>query len=149
MKIHAFRRKEAIAVDLFGERVEFSPNDKGDVVAAVETPEVIDRLLSIKEAYRRYGEDIATAPAPAPVPSGASADEGSSEDGTDGEPGGEGEAGAITKTESKPGLDLSSMSAKQLRAYAEQVGVKLPGSNGTPVAELRKILTDALNGGNA
>lgn len=54
MHIHAFRRKEAITVDLLGVSVEFAPNGQGDVVAEVTDNEVAGRLLEIEEAYRPY-----------------------------------------------------------------------------------------------
>ncbi|WP_057092025.1 hypothetical protein KV708_09600 [Comamonas thiooxydans] len=52
--IHAYRRKEATTVELFGLFIEFKPNDKKDVVAEVDHEEAVDRLLSIREAYRLY-----------------------------------------------------------------------------------------------
>lgn len=54
--IHAFRRKEATTVELFGLSIEFKPNDKKDVVAEVDHDGAVDRLLSIGEAYRLYGD---------------------------------------------------------------------------------------------
>ena len=52
--IHAYRRKEATTVELFGLSIEFKPNEKKDVVAEVVHEEAVIRLLSISEAYRQY-----------------------------------------------------------------------------------------------
>lgn len=57
--IHAYRRKEATTVELFGLSIEFKPNDKKDVVAEVDHEEAVDRLLSIREAYRLYAHQPA------------------------------------------------------------------------------------------
>ncbi|WP_159917924.1 hypothetical protein [Pantoea sp. 18069] len=54
--IHAYRRKESTTVELFGLSIEFKPNDKKDVVAEVDNEEAVDRLLSIREAYRLYAD---------------------------------------------------------------------------------------------
>lgn len=43
-------------------------------------------------------------------------------------------------------VDLAPMSAAQLRAFAEQAGVKLPGGNSTKVGDLRDLLYTALTG---
>lgn len=57
--IHAYRRKEATTVELFGLSIEFKPNDKKDVVAELDHEEAVDRLLSIREAYRLYAHQPA------------------------------------------------------------------------------------------
>ena len=52
--IHAYRRKEATTVELYGQSIQFKPNDKKDVVAEVQHETAAARLLSITEAYRLY-----------------------------------------------------------------------------------------------
>lgn len=41
-------------------------------------------------------------------------------------------------------LSLDEMSAKQLRVLAKERGIDLPGSNGVPVADLRRLLAQGL-----
>nr|WP_182312300.1 hypothetical protein [Comamonas testosteroni] len=52
--IHAYRRKESTTVELYGQSIQFKPNDKKDVVAEVQHEKAAARLLSITEAYRLY-----------------------------------------------------------------------------------------------
>lgn len=52
--IHAYRRKESTTVELYGQSIQFKPNDKKDVVAEVQHEKAAARLLSISEAYRLY-----------------------------------------------------------------------------------------------
>ena len=52
--IHAYRRKESTTVELYGQSIQFKPNDKKDVVAEVLHEKAAARLLSITEAYRLY-----------------------------------------------------------------------------------------------
>ena len=52
--IHAYRRKESTTVELYGQSIQFKPNDKKDVVAEVLHEKAAARLLSISEAYRLY-----------------------------------------------------------------------------------------------
>ena len=52
--IHAYRRNEPTTVELYGQSIQFKPNDKKDVVAEVQHEKAAARLLSISEAYRLY-----------------------------------------------------------------------------------------------
>lgn len=52
--IHAYRRTEPTTVELYGQTIQFKPNDKKDVVAEVQHEKAAARLLSISEAYRLY-----------------------------------------------------------------------------------------------
>lgn len=52
--IHAYRRNEPTTVELYGQTIQFKPNDKKDVVAEVQHEKAAARLLSITEAYRVY-----------------------------------------------------------------------------------------------
>lgn len=52
--IHAYRRNEPTTVELYGQSIQFKPNDKKDVVAEVQHEKAAARLLSITEAYRLY-----------------------------------------------------------------------------------------------
>ena len=52
--IHAYRRKDSTTVELYGQSIQFKPNDKKDVVAEVLHEKAAARLLSITEAYRLY-----------------------------------------------------------------------------------------------
>ncbi|WP_087864815.1 hypothetical protein [Comamonas thiooxydans] len=52
--IHAYRRNEPTIVELYGQSIQFKPNDKKDVVAEVQHEKAAARLLSITEAYRLY-----------------------------------------------------------------------------------------------
>lgn len=55
MQIHAYRRVEAVSINLFGLDLAFKPNTLGHVVSAdVADERVTDRLLSIEEAYVEY-----------------------------------------------------------------------------------------------
>ena len=52
--IHAYRRTAPTTVELYGQTIQFKPNDKKDVVAEVQHEKAAARLLSISEAYRLY-----------------------------------------------------------------------------------------------
>lgn len=52
--IHAYRRTAPTTVELYGQSIQFKPNDKKDVVAEVQHEKAAARLLSITEAYRLY-----------------------------------------------------------------------------------------------
>ncbi|WP_043009157.1 hypothetical protein [Comamonas testosteroni] len=52
--IHAYRRTAPTTVELYGQSIQFKPNDKKDVVAEVLHERAAARLLSITEAYRLY-----------------------------------------------------------------------------------------------
>jgi hypothetical protein len=52
--IHAYRRTAPTTVELYGQSIQFKPNDKKDVVAEVLHEKAAARLLSITEAYRLY-----------------------------------------------------------------------------------------------
>lgn len=52
--IHAYRRTAPTTVELYGQTIQFKPNDKKDVVAEVLHEKAAARLLSITEAYRLY-----------------------------------------------------------------------------------------------
>lgn len=52
--IHAYRRTAPTTVELYGQTIQFKPNDKKDVVAEVQHEKAAARLLSITEAYRLY-----------------------------------------------------------------------------------------------
>ena len=52
--IHAYRRTAPTIVELYGQTIQFKPNDKKDVVAEVQHEKAAARLLSITEAYRLY-----------------------------------------------------------------------------------------------
>ncbi|UUC95596.1 hypothetical protein [Comamonas sp. C11] len=52
--IHAYRRTDPTIVELYGQSIQFKPNDKKDVVAEVQHEKAAARLLSITEAYRLY-----------------------------------------------------------------------------------------------
>lgn len=52
--IHAYRRTAPTTVELYGQTIQFKPNDKKDVVAEVLHEKAAVRLLSITEAYRLY-----------------------------------------------------------------------------------------------
>lgn len=52
--IHAYRRTAPTTVELYGQSIQFKPNDKKDVVAEVQHEKAAARLLSISEAYRLY-----------------------------------------------------------------------------------------------
>ncbi|MEG0139214.1 MAG: hypothetical protein RR818_04545 [Citrobacter sp.] len=52
--IHAYRRSAPTTVELYGQLIQFKPNDKKDVVAEVQHDKAAARLLSITEAYRLY-----------------------------------------------------------------------------------------------
>ena len=52
--IHAYRRSAPTTVELYGQLIQFKPNDKKDVVAEVLHEKAAARLLSITEAYRLY-----------------------------------------------------------------------------------------------
>lgn len=52
--IHAYRRTAPTIVELYGQTIQFKPNDKKDVVAEVLHEKAAARLLSITEAYRLY-----------------------------------------------------------------------------------------------
>lgn len=52
--IHAYRRTAPTNVELYGQTIQFKPNDKKDVVAEVQHEKAAARLLSITEAYRLY-----------------------------------------------------------------------------------------------
>ncbi|KGH29336.1 hypothetical protein [Comamonas thiooxydans] len=52
--IHAYRRTAPTTVELYGQTIQFKPNDKKDVVAEVLHEKAAARLLSISEAYRLY-----------------------------------------------------------------------------------------------
>lgn len=145
MQIHAFRRKGTVTVELLGEVVEFVPNEAGDVVATVDNDEVAARLLEVSEAYRPYKEGKqakAPAPAPEPEPETPKAPEPSEEKQPE-------KPVSLILTNGEETIDLGAMSAKEVRAFAEKAGIKLPGSNGTPVAELRRLTAEALQGGDA
>ena len=59
MLIQAYRRKEPVVVELFGEKIEFELNSAGHCVAEVHGSPAIYRLLSITEAYRAYEGQVA------------------------------------------------------------------------------------------
>lgn len=68
MQIHAYRRTEKTAVDLFGLNLVFVPNSTGHVVCEVSDQRAIDRLLGIPEGYRQYdGTGVLPPVAQAPV----------------------------------------------------------------------------------
>ena len=121
MLIHAYRRKEPITVDLFGLTIEFTRNDAGAVVAEVRDARCIERLLSIDDAYVAYGEPEQQADEPEAAP-------------------------LVLVNDAGETLDIGKMTAKQVRAMAAENDIELPGGNGTPVAELRQLLADALRG---
>lgn len=52
--IHAYRRTAPTTVELYGQSIQFKPNDKKDVVAEVQHEKAAAQLLSITEAYRLY-----------------------------------------------------------------------------------------------
>lgn len=136
MLIHAYRRRAAIEVSLFGLTLEFHPNADGAVVAEVEDERAIERLLSIDEAYVAYGAPKAEAP-PAHQP-----------------PAGTVPAALppsnplVLKNDAGDTLDISKMTAKQVRAMAAEQDppIALPGGNSTPLAELRRLLAEGLQG---
>lgn len=121
MLIHAFRRTAAVTVNLLSQDVEFSPNERGDVVADVADAEVAERLLEISEGYRAY--------------------ESESDDESDDE------AGSLMLTNGDETIDIGAMTANQVRAMADEAGVELPSKG--KVAELRKALFEALSGAGA
>ena len=116
MLIHAFKRKEATPIELFGLNIEFAPNEQGHCVAEVTHEAAIKRLLSIEEAFKEYGEP---AKQPAEVPLTLTNDAGET-------------------------LDISTFTAKKVREFAAENGVTLPSGNSTPVAELRQLLAQGL-----
>ena len=63
MLIHAYTRKHAIPVELFGTEYLFAahPDNPKAFVAEVTDDKAIDRLLSITEAYVEYGQPPARA----------------------------------------------------------------------------------------
>ncbi|MFM9424342.1 hypothetical protein RCH10_000770 [Variovorax sp. GrIS 2.14] len=55
MQIHAYRRLEAVSINLFDQEIAFKPNTLGHVVSGdVVDTRVVDRLLSISEAFLEY-----------------------------------------------------------------------------------------------
>lgn len=60
MRIHAFRRKEPIAVTISSVEYAFSVNERGDVVADVPDESAAQRLLEIDTDYRAYGQSAET-----------------------------------------------------------------------------------------
>lgn len=118
MLIHAFRRTAAVTVNLLSQDVEFSPNERGDVVAEVADADVADALLEVSEGYRAYEADEQT-------------DKG----------------GSLVLTNGDDTIDIGAMTAKQVRAMADEHGVDLPSQG--KVADLRQALFDALTGAGA
>ena len=127
MLIHAYRRSAPIEVSLFGSTIEFVANEAGAVVAEVDDEKSVERLLSIDDAYRAYGEKVATVAAVTKEPSE------------------EGDADSLVLTnDAGETLDISKWTAKQVRVFATENAIELPAGNGTPVAELRTLLAKAL-----
>jgi len=166
--IHAYRRKEATTVDLFGISIEFRPNDKKDVVADVDHEEAVERLLSIREAYRLYAEQPPVAQVRVEsTPQGAAAAGETAEASANAEANAnlsEGEGGKATGTadETGPGvdqpqyvftneegvsIDISKWTAVQIREFAEANAIELPKGNSVKVGELRDLLAAALRTG--
>ena len=99
MLIHAYRRKLATPIDTGTTRIEFEPNEKGDVVAEVESSEDCEKLLAITEAFCQYAkpqDEVKT---------------------------------AFVVTNGETTLDLSTMDSAALRAFAEANDVAVHHKN--------------------
>ncbi|MDR0215547.1 MAG: hypothetical protein LBJ15_16315 [Comamonas sp.] len=150
--IHAYRRKEATTVELFGISIEFKQNEKKDFVADVTHEGAAERLLGIPEAYREYGVAVvhqaileASVTAAAAIP----ASEQSSATAAP-EPGvtqARAEAQYVFTNEAGDSIDISAWTAKEIRDFAEANQIDLPKGNGVKVGELRDMLAAALRAG--
>ena len=122
MLIHAHRRKEATPIDTGNTHIEFKPNERGDVIAEVESDEDSEKLLAIPEAFRIYQVVEAKEPkAPAKEPKAS-----------------------FVVTDGDTTLDLSEMDDVALRAFADANGVVLHHKNTGDT--IRQKIVDALTG---
>ena len=116
MLIHAYRRKLATPIDTGTTRIEFEPNDKGDVVAEVESSEDCEKLLAITEAFCQYAK-----PQDAPQAEVKT---------------------SFVVTNGETTLDLSTMDKAALRAFAEANDVAVHHKNADDT--IRQKIVDAL-----
>lgn len=121
MLIHAYRRKAAHKVELFGQTIEFQPNAAGQVVADVADTACTERLLAIPEGYRALeaGEAAPAQPA-APTP------------------------GAFVLTRGDETLDLAQLDDEALKAFAKDNAIEVhPRAKADTI---RKAIVAALKG---
>jgi hypothetical protein len=138
MLIHAIRRTEPTTVELFDLKIEFKPNEHRHCIAEVTHASAIERLLSINEGYVEYG--VPAVPSKdADGQSHAVFEHEEKQQAADASP-------LVLVNDAGEKLDLNLFTAKQVREYAKEHGIDLPGSTSTPVAELRLILSKALTG---
>jgi hypothetical protein len=137
MLIHAIRRTEPTTVELFDLKIEFKPNEHRHCIAEVTHAPAIERLLSINEGYVEYGVPAAVPSKDADDEDPAAAEHEENQQAADASP-------LVLVSDTGEKLDLTLFTAKQVREYAKEHGIDLPGSTSTPVAELRLILAKAL-----
>lgn len=119
MLIQAYRRKDPVNVDLFGQTIEFVGNADGDMVAEVTDQDVIDRLLSIDEAYREHGAKPAKAASKPAKPKGK-----------------------FVLVNGDETVDLSAMDDKAVRKFGKENGV--PVNNFLKGDDLRQLVIATL-----
>lgn len=106
MLIHAFRRKSASTHEFGGKLYKFTPNEDGHCVCDVADDAAAARFLSIKDAFRPYGEDAEALAAKS--------------DASGGKPG-------FVLTNGDASVDLGAMSDAELKQFAKDQNLQVDG----------------------